>query len=606
LNDMEQNERNEKRQRIIETSEKAARVNQELSKVPKKEEEEQISGGMLEANLLSRGVSGLYCLLVVAIYVTITANRLTSSPMLHPDTEVSVVLLYLYSVSCIFLIIILGWLGRPPFSSIHIRSHGSTFLRQGAVLFGIGSLAYCLLEFVTFFIIDLHPDCTDLLVSANSLLAIILLLLQTVVIVMYPRLKMALAGGLPHLGLMHLVATNLVLWMRTVIRESIHEFHVRLLPAFHVLESDEGNHHGHHGGHSVEADHSLKFKMYNNQIELCMKMYADDDFVTSILKSSSPFLYAFIVEFSLVAVTFFFSTWATVGCISRKEMELALASRRFPDFFGTLQKVDWSHSTIGFVAGIFVMSATVADIVMFFSDATLHSESDVTFEYIGKVLNCVLNCLGILATCLAISQVTRLEIDQSNVDNSLNIFLLLLGIFFVYVYSCLTITVGVFTNNHAIPGGVHIANGVLELIAVTLQIILIFILLSKKIKRGEMGRPGRQAVTFLAFLNFSLWLFDSFELQKSKASMVESYFYGAFVWVWMQRITLPLCIFFRFHSTVMLVDCWKNSYRHLSESVKDCDARAEIEKDESLMSRECGRPCSRAACHPCDIARHYI
>ena len=97
--------------------------------------------------------------------------------------------------------------------------------------------------------------------------------------------------------------------------------------------------------------------MYNNQIELCMKMYADDDFVTSILKSSSPFLYAFIVEFSLVAVTFFFSTWATVGCISRlaeicivsankscltcfrKEMELALASRRFPDFFGTLQKV---------------------------------------------------------------------------------------------------------------------------------------------------------------------------------------------------------------------------------------------------------------------------
>ena len=128
---------------------------------------------------------------------------------------------------------------------------------------------------------------------------------------------MALVGGLPHLGLMHLVATNLVLWMRTVIRESIHEFHVRLLPAFHVLESED---HGHHGGHSGDEDHqSLNFKLYNNQIELCMKMYADDDFVTSILKSSSPFLYAFIVEFSLVAVTFFFSTWTTVGCIDRSK-----------------------------------------------------------------------------------------------------------------------------------------------------------------------------------------------------------------------------------------------------------------------------------------------
>ena len=73
----------------------------------------------------------------------------------------------------------------------------------------------------------------------------------------------------------------------------------------------------------------------------------------------------------------------------------------------------------------------------------------------------------------------KLEVDLSNLDNSLNVFLLLLGIFFVYVYSCLTITVGVFTNDHAIPGGVHIANGVLELVAVTLQIILIFILLAK-------------------------------------------------------------------------------------------------------------------------------
>jgi len=471
-----ENKKNEEREFNVESS---TANGTRLVLVAKKERDEiNPQGVMIEANLFSKMGSGLYCLLVVSIYVTITANRLTSSPMLHPDTEVSVMLLYLYSVSCIFLILILQWLGRPPFSSIHIRSHGSTFLRQGAVLFGVGSLSYCFLEFITFFIIDLHPDCTDLLVSANSILAIVLVVLQTVVIVMLPRLKMALVGGLPQLGLMHLVATNLVLWMRTVIRESIHEFHVRLLPAFHVLESED---HGHHGGHSGDGDHhqSLNFKLYNNQIELCMKMYADDDFVTSILKSSSPFLYAFIVEFSLVAVTFFFSTWTTVGCIDRKEMESALASRRYPDFYGTLQKVDWSHSTLGFVAGILVVSATVADLVMFFSDASLHSESDVTFEYVGKVLNCVLNCLGILATCLAISQLKKLEVDLSNLDNGLNVFLLLLGIFFVYVYSCLTITVGVFTNDHAIPGGVHIANGVLELVAVTLQIVLIFILLAK-------------------------------------------------------------------------------------------------------------------------------
>ena len=97
LNSIEENERNENRQRIVETSEKVARPNKVLQKeqeeqisggllceVLQKEQEEHISGGLLEehisggvlpgeqisggllvANLISRGVSGLYCLLVI-------------------------------------------------------------------------------------------------------------------------------------------------------------------------------------------------------------------------------------------------------------------------------------------------------------------------------------------------------------------------------------------------------------------------------------------------------------------------------------------------------------------------------------------------------------
>ena len=89
LNSIEENQRNENRQRIVETSEKVARPNQELCEVLKKEQEEQISGGLLEgeqisggllegehisgdlleANLISRGVSGLYCLLVIPFFI---------------------------------------------------------------------------------------------------------------------------------------------------------------------------------------------------------------------------------------------------------------------------------------------------------------------------------------------------------------------------------------------------------------------------------------------------------------------------------------------------------------------------------------------------------
>ena len=45
----------------------------------------------------------------------------------------------------------------------------------------------------------------------------------------------------------------------------------------------------------------------------CKAMYHDDDFVSDVLKACSPFLYAFIIEFSLVGGTVFFNTWNNVN-----------------------------------------------------------------------------------------------------------------------------------------------------------------------------------------------------------------------------------------------------------------------------------------------------
>ena len=47
-----------------------------------------------------------------------------------------------------------------------------------------------------------------------------------ITIILYPRLNIHYGYGIPHFGLMHLLATNLIIWMRTVIKESIHEYHI--------------------------------------------------------------------------------------------------------------------------------------------------------------------------------------------------------------------------------------------------------------------------------------------------------------------------------------------------------------------------------------------
>ena len=78
--------------------------------------------------------------------------------------------------------------------SLFPRAHGCKFLRQGGVVFGLGSLVYALLgegggpgpscpEIHTYFLNDLHAECADWLMTFNSLLAMLLILLQLAVFI---------------------------------------------------------------------------------------------------------------------------------------------------------------------------------------------------------------------------------------------------------------------------------------------------------------------------------------------------------------------------------------------------------------------------------------
>ena len=65
-----------------------------------------------------------------------------------------------------------------------------------------------------------------------------------ITIIIYPRLNISVGNGLPHFGLMHVLATNLIIWMRTVIKESIHEYH----------EAEEKNEDHDHSDEDIYSD----------------------------------------------------------------------------------------------------------------------------------------------------------------------------------------------------------------------------------------------------------------------------------------------------------------------------------------------------------------
>ena len=74
-------------------------------------------------------------------------------------------------------------------------------------------------------------------------------------------------------------------------------------------------------------------------------------------------------------------------------------------------------------------------------------------------------------------------------------------------------------------------------------------------------RPGRQFAMFFFIFNLSQWLVITFEIQKFRASVIESDFFGIMPWITIQRVTLPLAVLFRFHSAVVSFELWKRVYK---------------------------------------------
>ena len=74
-------------------------------------------------------------------------------------------------------------------------------------------------------------------------------------------------------------------------------------------------------------------------------------------------------------------------------------------------------------------------------------------------------------------------------------------------------------------------------------------------------KRGRQIVTFLLVANMTLWLLNTFQKNKAEFHPTHLEFYGVWAWTIITHVSMPLAIFYRFHSTICLFEIWKNVYK---------------------------------------------
>lgn len=80
--------------------------------------------------------------------------------------------------------------------------------------------------------------------------------------------------------------------------------------------------------------------------------------------------------------------------------------------------------------------------------------------------------------------------------------------------------------------------------------------------REYRRKPGRQMVTFLLVSNMAMWIVNTLEKSRARSRPILLEFYGDWPWTLIVHISMPLAIFYRFHSTICLFEIWKGCYKY--------------------------------------------
>jgi len=514
--------------------------------------------------VLGSTMASVYATLLICLYVAFSFTELVRFPHNKDYLEIYGFFTYLYMVATSYLFYIVCYVVKgqepnKPHNSLRVvenaKSHGSVTVRIGVLIFGVGALIYYLLELLRFAeLLTQQGPCFHPAIGINDILALVFTSLQAYVIFTYPRLNMQCHKLINRFGTMHLFALNIIMWFRTLIKESIEE----------IVEFEEKEDKLKHLSNSCKSLLEMLQKA-EEEHEICNEYR--HDILGDVAVAAVPYLYPFMIEFALIGASVALIMSKHIG--KPKNWHLMSRVMRKPQPKVFIKKTDWSNSLKGLTVGLVVLAAAVVNLSLFFGlDGHEHSKDEA--ELLSKISNTVMNTVGVAACLIGIARIQKLDDNKDEEDDEsfdLDEALLRFGSVFSFLYAIFTIITGSFSDhiegqvNSDFPQQLHVLNGIMEILQIVLQIIFIHNLKEKELPNHlKDERPGRQITMFLFLFNVSQWLVFTFEIQKVRASLVEAAFYGFMPWVIIRRVTLPLAVFFRFHSSVVSIEMWKEIY----------------------------------------------
>lgn len=368
-------------------------------------------------------------------------------------------------------------------------------------------------------------------------------------------------------GLMHMIGTNLSVWLNVLVQETKHEILTFYNPENNSLRiSHRLGFKSHHLNmpvptpeHLPEAHHIVARGLKGpHHIYECRRT----NIMGSLVQDASPFLFPCTIEYSLICAAILYVMWKNISKFPNQMQQTAAklkaechAYKRSPHHYS----VDCARAHKGLFVGILILVLTIISLILFF---VLIARAEFVNLAVMEVNICELTLYGMstLATLIGMIQIRQLKYDGGR-NLELDNILLIGAQTGMFIYSTFTIIGGQFTIERNTI--LVLITALASLLQTTCQTIFILDASRRSCSTADQIRkkPGREIVTFLLVTNLAMWAINTLEKSRAESHPIQLHFYGLWAWTIITHVSMPLAIFYRFHSTVCLCEIWKRAYK---------------------------------------------
>ncbi|XP_062580213.1 proton channel OtopLc-like [Saccostrea cucullata] len=450
---------------------------------------------------------------------------------------------------------------------------GSFPLRVGAIVFGVASMIHSGLNLAYFFQLhDGNSVCHHPVQAIKPFMHMTFTFLQLYFIFLHSKLIFTHQKCITRLGLMHLCCTNLAVWFRCIVVETLnavsrfHREEEEMMSKRNVTEQSALA-----GADPSAASRKLMNGPESHLILISLPMNNTknvflpeiscfwSDLFGEFVQRAGPYLYPCKIEYSLICAAIVYAMWRNVG---RKSDEVVLTSSteqlnsNDPNL-----RLDCSNSIRGLFAGILVTVGTIITMVAFYVLVTRHPMSSTAIILV-HVSETSMFLLMTGAIIFAADRMKNLKFTNVSWRFPVELHLLFVSFTGVFAFAVFGVIAAGF-ETHKPKGVLNILTNLFMILQSTIQVL--FIVAGSKLisanESQERKKRGREFVTFLILCNFALWAMNTFETQQPEHNPVQMDFYGPLAWSVLTHVTVPLSIYFRFHSSVCLINIWRYAWK---------------------------------------------